>query len=226
MASLEAIRDRLDVEDAERRSSSRRSAPRAWRSACPLRGSARTIVREMIKHLCSSISYGGAGSLCGLRASAGCRSRPLPDPAHRVVSPRIVRALRAMSGLARLAPTSSRLFAHATAGMFIFGLRAALPGTSSARPPGPPRSVGCDVAAQANLLVVFFTGRAHVHGGRGHCRRSLRRAARAHRRHGPADARVPRAGSGSRARGAAAVGLCCSPPAARRSTPPATRSSP
>ena len=33
----------------------------------PARGSARTIVRDMIKHLCSSISYGGAGSLRELR---------------------------------------------------------------------------------------------------------------------------------------------------------------
>jgi IMP dehydrogenase len=43
------------------------SAPRAWRSAIPARGSARTIVREMIKHICSSISYGGAASLAELR---------------------------------------------------------------------------------------------------------------------------------------------------------------
>ena len=34
----------------------------------PARGSARTIVRDMIKHLCSSISYGGASSLAELRA--------------------------------------------------------------------------------------------------------------------------------------------------------------
>jgi len=34
----------------------------------PARGSARTIVRDMIKHLCSSISYGGASSLSELRA--------------------------------------------------------------------------------------------------------------------------------------------------------------
>jgi hypothetical protein len=35
----------------------------------PARGSARAIVREMIKHVCSSISYGGAASLSELRAS-------------------------------------------------------------------------------------------------------------------------------------------------------------
>jgi hypothetical protein len=33
----------------------------------PARGSARTIVRDMLKHLCSSISYGGASSLQDLR---------------------------------------------------------------------------------------------------------------------------------------------------------------
>jgi hypothetical protein len=34
----------------------------------PARGSARTIIRDMLKHLCSSISYGGAASLSELRA--------------------------------------------------------------------------------------------------------------------------------------------------------------
>ena len=62
-----------------------------------------------------------------------------------------------MSGLARLAPTSSRLFAHATAGQFIFGLVLALPGTLFGTPAWTAE-VGCDVAAQANLLVVFFAG--------------------------------------------------------------------
>ncbi len=62
-----------------------------------------------------------------------------------------------MSGLARLAPTPSRLFAHATAGQFIFGLVLALPGTLFGTPAWTT-AVGCDVAAQANLLVVFFTG--------------------------------------------------------------------
>jgi hypothetical protein len=66
-----------------------------------------------------------------------------------------------MSGLARLAPTSSRLFAHATAGMFIFGLVLALPGTLFGTPAWTAE-VGCDVAAQANLLVVFFTGHSRA----------------------------------------------------------------
>ena len=48
--------------------SSRRWARKAWRSACPRAASARTIVRDMIKHLCSSVSYGGAASLGELRS--------------------------------------------------------------------------------------------------------------------------------------------------------------
>ena len=62
MASLEAIRDRLDVEDADRVELEAIGAA-GIEISVPARGSARTILREMIKHLCSSISYGGAGSL-------------------------------------------------------------------------------------------------------------------------------------------------------------------
>ncbi len=66
MASLEAIRDRLDVEDADRVELEAIGAE-GMEISVPSRGSARTIVRDMIKHLCSSISYGGAVSLCELR---------------------------------------------------------------------------------------------------------------------------------------------------------------
>jgi len=66
MASLEAIRDRLDVEDADRVELEQIGAE-GMEISVPARGSARTIVRDMIKHLCSSISYGGADSLAGLR---------------------------------------------------------------------------------------------------------------------------------------------------------------
>jgi IMP dehydrogenase len=66
MASLEAIRDRLDVEDADRVELEAIGAE-GMEISVPARGSARTIVREMIKHLCSSISYGGAASLGELR---------------------------------------------------------------------------------------------------------------------------------------------------------------
>jgi IMP dehydrogenase len=66
MASLEAIRDRLDVEDADQVEVEGIGAE-GMEVSVPARGSARTIVREMIKHLCSSISYGGAASLRELR---------------------------------------------------------------------------------------------------------------------------------------------------------------
>jgi hypothetical protein len=67
MASLEAIRDRLDVEDADSVELDAIGAE-GMEVTVPLRGSARSIVRDMIKHLCSSISYGGATSLNDLRA--------------------------------------------------------------------------------------------------------------------------------------------------------------
>ena len=59
MASIEAIRDRLDVEDADKVELEAIGAE-GMEISVPARGSARTIVRDMIKHLCSSISYGGA----------------------------------------------------------------------------------------------------------------------------------------------------------------------
>ncbi len=66
MASIEAIRDRLDVEDADKVELEALGAE-GMEISVPARGSARTIVRDMIKHLCSSISYGGASSLTELR---------------------------------------------------------------------------------------------------------------------------------------------------------------
>jgi IMP dehydrogenase len=66
MASLEAIRDRLDVEDADRVELDAIGAE-GMEISVPARGSARTIVRDMMKHLCSSISYGGAATLSELR---------------------------------------------------------------------------------------------------------------------------------------------------------------
>lgn len=66
MASLEAIRDRLDVEDADRVELEALGAE-GTEISVPARGSARMIIRDMLKHLCSSISYGGARSLRDLR---------------------------------------------------------------------------------------------------------------------------------------------------------------
>ena len=78
MASLEAIRDRLDVEDADRVELEDIGAE-GMEISVPARGSARTIVRDMIKHLCSSISYGGAASL------GEFRERFWADPAAYVI---------------------------------------------------------------------------------------------------------------------------------------------
>jgi IMP dehydrogenase len=66
MASIEAIRDRLDVEDADPVELEALGAE-GMEISVPARGSARIVVREMIKHVCSSISYGGAASLRELR---------------------------------------------------------------------------------------------------------------------------------------------------------------
>jgi IMP dehydrogenase len=66
MASIQAIRDRLDVEDDDKVELEAIGAE-GMEVSVPLRGSVRPIVRDMIKHLCSSISYGGAASLAELR---------------------------------------------------------------------------------------------------------------------------------------------------------------
>jgi len=66
MASLQAIVDRLDVEDAESADVEALGAE-GMEISVPARGSVRPIVRDMLKHLCSAISYGGADSLAELR---------------------------------------------------------------------------------------------------------------------------------------------------------------
>jgi IMP dehydrogenase len=66
MASLQAIVDRLDVEDAET-SDVEALGAEGMEISVPARGSVRPILRDMLKHLCSAISYGGAGSLAELR---------------------------------------------------------------------------------------------------------------------------------------------------------------
>ena len=67
MASIQAIKDRLDVEDADVIDLQAMGAE-GMEVSVPLRGSARSVLQDMMKHLCSSISYGGADSLAGLRA--------------------------------------------------------------------------------------------------------------------------------------------------------------
>ena len=62
MASIGAVRDRLDLEDADPRELEAIGAE-GIEVSVPARGSARIIIHEMLKHLCSAISYGGATSL-------------------------------------------------------------------------------------------------------------------------------------------------------------------
>ena len=66
MASIQAIRDRLDVEDDEAVDLEALGAE-GTEVSVPARGSVRPIVQDILKHLCSSISYGGARSLEELR---------------------------------------------------------------------------------------------------------------------------------------------------------------
>jgi IMP dehydrogenase len=66
MASLQAIVDRLDVEDAESADVEALGAE-GTEISVPARGSVRPVVRDMLKHLCSAISYGGARSLAELQ---------------------------------------------------------------------------------------------------------------------------------------------------------------
>jgi IMP dehydrogenase len=66
MASIQAVKDRLDVEDADTIDLQAIGAE-GTEVSVPLGGSARTVFQDMMKHLCSSISYGGASSLAELR---------------------------------------------------------------------------------------------------------------------------------------------------------------
>jgi IMP dehydrogenase len=66
MASIQAIRDRLDVEDADTGDIEALGAE-GMEVSVPARGSVRPIIQDIHKHLCSSISYGGASSLVELK---------------------------------------------------------------------------------------------------------------------------------------------------------------
>jgi IMP dehydrogenase len=78
MASLEAIVDRLDVEDADAADVEALGAE-GMETSVPVRGSVRPLLRDMLKHLCSAISYGGARSL------ADMQERFLQEPERYVV---------------------------------------------------------------------------------------------------------------------------------------------
>jgi IMP dehydrogenase len=66
MASVGAVRDRLDLEDADTIEADTVGAE-GLEVSVPARGSARTVIHDMLKHLCSAISYGGARTLQELR---------------------------------------------------------------------------------------------------------------------------------------------------------------
>jgi IMP dehydrogenase len=67
MASIGAVRDRLDLEEAGTRELEALGAE-GLEVSVPARGPVRAVIHDMLKHLCSSISYGGAESLADLRA--------------------------------------------------------------------------------------------------------------------------------------------------------------
>jgi IMP dehydrogenase len=66
MASVVAVRDRLDLEDADVREVEALGAE-GLEVSVPARGSVRLVIHDMLKHLCSAISYGGARTLQELR---------------------------------------------------------------------------------------------------------------------------------------------------------------
>jgi IMP dehydrogenase len=66
MASLSAVRDRLDLEEADAQEVEALGAE-GLEVSVPARGSVRSVIHEMLKHLCSAISYGGANSLSELQ---------------------------------------------------------------------------------------------------------------------------------------------------------------
>lgn len=67
MASLPAMRDRLDLEDAGAGELQAFGAE-GLEVSVPARGSVRSVLNDMFKHLCSAVSYGGATSLAELRS--------------------------------------------------------------------------------------------------------------------------------------------------------------
>jgi len=62
MASVAAVRDRLDLEDAAPRELDALGSE-GLEVSVPARGSVRPVLQDMLKHLCSAISYGGVDTL-------------------------------------------------------------------------------------------------------------------------------------------------------------------
>ena len=104
MASLQAIVDRLDVEDAEAADVEALGAE-GMEISVPARGSVRPVLRDMLKHLCSAISYGGARSLASCRRCSATDPAALRHPPDRVEPARVVRI---GSGQSRTKPTEAR----------------------------------------------------------------------------------------------------------------------
>ncbi len=88
MASIGAVRDRLDLEDVDPRDLEAYGAE-GLDVSVPARGSVRIVISDMLRHLCSSISYGGAESLGELR------QRFWSDPGRYLI--RLSRAARVES---------------------------------------------------------------------------------------------------------------------------------
>ena len=110
MASIQAIRDRLDVEDADTIDIEALGAE-GTEVSVPARGSVRPIVQDILRHLCSSVSYGGARSLAELKTLFW------KDPFRYLIRlvgvgpPRIVRAIRARRARAGRAGRGVRISA-------------------------------------------------------------------------------------------------------------------
>lgn len=66
MASIQAIKDRLDVEDADNADVEALGAE-GTEVSVPARGSVRPIIHDILRHLCSSISYSGMRSLSEIK---------------------------------------------------------------------------------------------------------------------------------------------------------------
>ncbi len=62
MASVTAVRDRLDLEDADPRELDALGAE-GLEVSVPARGPVRLVLHDMLKHLCSAVSYGGTTTL-------------------------------------------------------------------------------------------------------------------------------------------------------------------
>lgn len=62
MASIAAVRDRLDLEDADAGEVESLGAE-GLEVSVPARGSVRSVIQDMLRHLCSAVSYAGVDSL-------------------------------------------------------------------------------------------------------------------------------------------------------------------